>query len=345
MSKETSTWLNTMCLIGFTEARGEAWHYRAESQGDETNHYVGAIPVADVHRRLFNWQAESGTITTIAPSGTYTDIARQAILRPRNSFGVTDPGAILGIFKKGYTIHQYNDWLVDTTANILDSELSIGSAGLLKGGAVAWVSLEVPESITTPEGVEFRPNLIATTSHDGSLSTTFKRVVTVTVCDNTLSAALHEDGQQVKVKHSSKSLGRISEVRDALNIVYTTADDFAAEVAELCATEVNAKQWQDFLNAYVPIPEEEGRGKTRAGNKQDALKALWNNDPRCSPWSGNAFGVIQTVNTYVHHVAGASDKQNADRAGRNMLRAIDGGASGIDALDGNTLAVLNKVLA
>jgi phage/plasmid-like protein (TIGR03299 family) len=342
MSQETSTWLNQRTLIGYTEHRGEAWHYRAEEQGDETNHYTGAIPVVDVQRRLFNWQAEVGTITTTASSGTYTDPNRQAVLRPKGALDVNDTGAILGIFKKGYTVHQFNDWLVETTSNILDSELNIGSAGLLRGGAIAWVSLEVPDSVTTPEGVEFRPNLIATTSHDGSLSTTFKRVVTIVVCDNTRSAALAEKGQQVKVKHSSKSLGRINDVREALNIVYTTADDFAAEVAELCATEVSGKQWQDFLNAYAPMPEENGQARTMVGKKHDELNQLWTKDPRCAQWRGNAFGVVQTVNTWQHHVAPIN--KGTDRAGKNMFRAIDPGVKGIDALDSNTLTTLRAVL-
>lgn len=34
MSSETSTWLNTSTLIGFTDQRGHAWHYRADDQGD-----------------------------------------------------------------------------------------------------------------------------------------------------------------------------------------------------------------------------------------------------------------------------------------------------------------------
>jgi phage/plasmid-like protein (TIGR03299 family) len=350
MSAETSKWLNTRTLIGFTEKRGEAWHYRAEEQGGEPNHYPLAIPVADVERRLFNWEAKVGEVHAEVTNPEtlfitdYPGNGRKAIIRPGGALGKNDPGAIIGMFKAGYEVHQYREWLLGNVATILDDKLSIGSAGLLKGGAVAWVSVEVPESVTTPEGVTFRPNLIATTSHDGSLSSTFKRVVTIVVCDNTLSAGLGEQGQQVKVKHSTKSLGRIDEVREALNIVYTTADDFAAEVAELCQTEIDAKQWQAFLDAYAPIPEDDGRGKTVAGKKQDALKALWNNDPRCSPWRGNAFGVVQTVNTYVHHVIGAGGKKDADRPGRNMMRAIATGAEGIDALDNGTLSTLRKVL-
>ncbi len=53
-----------------------------------------------------------------------------------------------------------------------------------------------PTTITTPEGVEFRPNLLATTSFDGSIATTFKRTVTATVCDNTRELALAEKAQQ-----------------------------------------------------------------------------------------------------------------------------------------------------
>jgi len=53
--------------------------------------------------------------------------------------------------------------------------------------------------------VEFRPNLLATTSFDGSIATTFKRTVTTTVCDNTRELALTEKGQHYKVKHTRGS--------------------------------------------------------------------------------------------------------------------------------------------
>ena len=69
MSQETTQWLNTNVLVGFTDRRGNAWHYRADHQTpwDYTaedgelvigvgNHYPGAIPLADVKGRLFNWE-------------------------------------------------------------------------------------------------------------------------------------------------------------------------------------------------------------------------------------------------------------------------------------------------
>ncbi|WP_197048395.1 DUF932 domain-containing protein [Streptosporangium roseum] len=89
---------------------------------------------------------------------------RQAILR-------SDSGHVMGIFSGSYEPPPYAEWLIGTIARLLD-DLSIGSAGLLRGGAVAWVSVEVPENITAPEGVEFRPHLFGATSFDGSLATT-----------------------------------------------------------------------------------------------------------------------------------------------------------------------------
>lgn len=343
MSAETSTWLNTSTLIGFNAQRGHAWHYRAGDQGEEPNHYAGAVPVADVQRRLFSWDA-----TTAAVFAEYftedgftrlPDAGRQAVVRPAGAFGPDDAGAVLGLFKDGYVIHQYREWLLGTVASILDDDLSIGSAGLLKGGAVAWVSVEVPETITTREGVAFRPNLLACTSHDGSLATTFQRVVTNVVCDNTMSAALAEDGQRIKVRHSRYSKLRLAEARQALRIVHSIADDFAAQVAQLTATMVTDRQWAAFLDAHAAIPPG-ASSRTRASSerKREALGRLWSHDARVTPWRGTAWGVVQAVNTWAHH---EQTVRGATRAERNMLRAVDGTT---DTLDRDTLMALQKVL-
>ena len=81
MSRETLTHLNTQTLIGYTSKRGQAWHYRADYQGSESNHYEHAIPVADVRRRLFYWSPVEADIqaVTIDEDGVqiYTDPTRK----------------------------------------------------------------------------------------------------------------------------------------------------------------------------------------------------------------------------------------------------------------------------
>lgn len=343
MSKETALWLNTNTLVGFTDKRStNAWHYRADLQtvdpitGHVGNHYPGAIPVDHVQRRLFGWQAESVALAAYNEDGTVSPLDGWQGIR----HSVT--GQVFKIFSESYVSHQYNEWLLGTVATLLDDDLAIGSAGLLKGGARAWVSVEVPDTITTPEGVAFRPNLLACTSHDGTLATTFKRVVTVTVCDNTLSAALGESGQVFKVRHSRNSGARITDARSALAIVHSDGESFAAEVKALCETEVTDRQWAAFLDAYVPVPRPDESSKAKvtiAENKRDAIVRLWTSDIRVQPWAGTAFGVLQAANTWLTHES--TMRGAAARAERNMINILTDKTQNSDA---DALKTLNRVL-
>jgi phage/plasmid-like protein (TIGR03299 family) len=216
----------------------------------------------------------------------------------------------------------------------------VSSAGLLRGGAVAWVEVSVPDNIATPEGVEFRPNLLATTSFDGSIATTFKRTVTDVVCDKTRELALAERGQQVKIKHSRQSQAKLAPAREALAIVHSLGDEFAAEVAALCAIAVTDEQWKEFLDHHVPVPTDTsaGRARTLADTKRQQLTELYTDDPWVAPWAGTAHGVLQAVNTYEHHL---STVRGFTRSERNMLRTVTGD---FGKLDRSTLATLRTVL-
>lgn len=333
MSRESSKWLNTRTLIGFTSKRGKAWHYREEDQGMEPNHYPDAIPVDDVLRRLFNFEVWDAPLYVLGDSG-YVEVPN------RKAMITSDTADVLGVFKGGYTGHQYSEWLLENVGSIIDDDLGIGSAGLLRNRAQAWVSVEVPETITTPEGVEFRPNLTACTSFDGSLATTYKRHVGIVVCDNTLSGALGEDGQSFKVKHSKYSGMKISDAREALAIVHTMADDFAAEVARLTSWKVSEKVFQQLLDKVVPLPTDEGRGMTIAENKRSEILNLYRADERAAAWNGTAFGVLQAFNTWNHHFA--SVKKDVPRVLRNMENTLTDKMATADAAILSALATVGK---
>jgi phage/plasmid-like protein (TIGR03299 family) len=163
MSMETMEWLNTYTLIGFTEKRGNAWHYR---QGSD-NHYPGAIPEEDVLNRLFNFEVLEAPIR-------YTFNGKAKTIENQKVMYRSDNGDALGIFKDSYQGHGYQEWLLGNVKSILSSELQIGSSGLLKNGAQAWVSIEMEEMFKSEKaGVEFRPHLLACTSFDGSIATTY----------------------------------------------------------------------------------------------------------------------------------------------------------------------------
>jgi phage/plasmid-like protein (TIGR03299 family) len=349
MSKQTIEWLNTNVLVGMTDARGNAWHYRQSAQGTESNHYAGAIPIEDVRRRLFSWDAVPARVAVevAATMENATHLSddgvplRWAVQEDRKAITASDDGTVFEMFKSGYTSHQYSEWLLSNVGTILDGDLGISSAGLLSNRGVAWVEVGVPETIKGPAGVDFRPNLVACTSHDGTLSTTYKRTVTATVCDNTLAAALGEKGQTVKVKHSKYSGLRITDARVALAMVTETADAFADQVRRLTDWKVGPLQLKTVINALVPVPDETGRAKTIAEKKQGEILALLANDLRVQPWAGTAFGVVQAFNTWTHHIKGTRGNDGGGRAERNMLSALDGSTDKSDAMVLSVLAATN----
>src|SRR6476619_7209863 len=112
MSRETLQHLNTNTLIGTPHARGRGWHNREEQQGSESNHYPGPIPIEDVERRLFHWQAQSRRIAIETPADLETmshlsddgKPTRWAVLADRQAISRSDDaiGKAMGIFKPGY---------------------------------------------------------------------------------------------------------------------------------------------------------------------------------------------------------------------------------------------------
>lgn len=317
MSRETREWLSKYTLIGFTEKRGNAWHHRA---GDD-NHYTGPVPIGDVRSRLLGWDPVSVPLQ-YEHDGRRYETDDQVIIR-------SDDGSRLGIFRPGYVIHNYDEWLLTNVQNILDDGLSIGSAVLLENGAVCCVQVEMPDNITTREGVEFRPFLNAFSSLNGKFATTYKTGITHVVCDNTMRAAVGERTEQFKVKSTARSMGQLGRAREALGLVWAVGDDFAAEVSRLCATQFSDRQFELMTKELAPIgPDSKPRAVTMATKKRDALMGLWRSDARVTPWAGTAFGAWQAVNTYGQHMATV---RVGNRAERNMTKVLDGKTEEADA--------------
>lgn len=333
MSRETLEWLNENTLIGFTEKRGNAWHHRAGTD----NHYVGPVPVEDVRRRLFDWEAVEHPVIL---GETVTDVdGDPALILPgpvvpgKKAIVHGKTGQVFGIFGDNWQPHQYNEWLVDNVETVLDDELQIGSAGLLQGGGVAWVQVEVPDTMEFAGGVKGRPFLLAATSMNGLLSSTYGASFTAAVCDNTLAVAQGEHGGfRKKVRHSRNSLGKIQDVRDALGVIHTIADDFGRQVKELLDTTFLDRQFEELLEIEVPGerptilgPKDNGRGWaswTKVERKREDIRSLYRFDQRVAPWTGTAYGAWQAFNTYAQHESPIRSTTN--RVERNALNLVTG---------------------
>lgn len=300
-----------------------------------TGSYPHAIPTESLRTELFGWEAVEAPL--------FANFDGQEIAIPNKHAIVRDDlGVVLGIPSVKYAIHQYQDSLVTGVEKILGSGLAVNAAGLTGYGRRAWVSVALADTVTTAEGVEFLPHLIAFGSHDSTLPTGYKRSALNMICNNMIGKMLKEKSafQEVKIRHTVNSGLRLESAQQALGILAETEDEFSRAIRELCAQEVTAGDFRRFVEALVPIASDavKGKGLTIAESKRETLTDMYHNDPRCAPWAGTAWGCIQTVNT---HERWNALVRGTDRNERNQDRDL---SDHWDKLDTSTYATLQRVL-
>ena len=373
MSQETMEWLNNNTLIGCTDMRtangqpSHAWHYMECWQGDEPNHYAGPIPVADLKRRLFNWEPIKCQAAALVPlpedkldmvnvfdrngnplKDKHGNIVTVSYSNNRVQIVRSDNFLDLGAFKDGYEPHGYNEWLVSVLSNIIGDTLVVSSGGLLQMGAQAWVEASFPETLHDDmTGFDYRPYLLATTSLNGTLATGYFAATNATVCDNTMHMAIGSAGERrYKLKHTKSSVLKLEEARNHLGILHQEQESFAEELHKWASIEIPDNKWVEIMEIIIPSPTDEKESKkayTRALNKRENLNHVYHNDSMANTWKGTGLGVIQAVNTFAHHYGEIRGKQdgvseNALRTQRNNERRVKGGFADLDVATINAIA-------
>jgi len=299
-------------LIGYSS--GVKHSYWSASNTSKVDRYEGEVPLQDVQEKLFNWEAIQRPIEVRLADGESLPVTgRHAIMH-------SESNKVFKIATDSYVIHQYHEWLVSNVAKILDNDLRIGIAGILRSGGGAFVSVETPENVLSRNDIPIKSKYLAASSHDSKLATSYKMVGTILLCENMLVANLWKGKDPWNNRHTMHSLTRVESVRESIGIQLADNTekmcDFVDSLAEITVTE---SQWQEIVERLVPIPDEAlPRVKARLENKRFMFHEMWENDPRCTPWKGSGFGAFQVLNTHELHIAGP-DSSRIDRNMRNIF--------------------------
>lgn len=372
MSEETREWLNENVLMGFIEDR-EHW---ADNNfavvgvdgavkpwwagEDYTNGYAGPVPVEAVED-LFSWEAQRSFIM----HGVYVDDPYNAdgidgidaegrpyrIIHDDRRVGIIRPDTsdVLNVRMAGYEIHQYKEGLVQNVENLLDDKLAIDSAGLLRRGGVAWVSVSLPETVVSNSGFPMRNQLLSCTSLDSTYQTTHMRAIIAAVCDNGLRLSMSDREAPVwKTKHTSGSNLRIADAREALGILYEQTEEMVELFDRLADWDVSDREFRDIRNLLQPLPEqkvnEEGkitnqRAINSAEERRSEITLMYKKDQRAAPWDGTALGVLQAFSTWGQHVSNSK----GNKVEKNMAEMLSGKTGVADALILDTIADVTGV--
>lgn len=358
MSYHTSQYLNAgNIMVGNVKNTGNAWWYnQALENPNRPTHFQDFIPLTTVRDRLFGWSAwESDRLvayferpvlddngnSVLDSSGNVVTKVYEVPVRSFKAIGREDwivngvpddeedgADAILHVQGKDYGVHQLQEVFINSTAQILggadNMAMGVCSAGLLKWGRRAWITITIPDNLTNDDsGLKFRPNLTVSTSFDSSLATSWVRTFGIPVCDNTLDYQLIKAGEKGKfvLKHTKNSAMRIKDAAQALGLLNEQADDMDRALSELVNVEVPEKIFLKWLDAMVPVPDLKEtvkevksiqgemiqvkkvstNGQTIALNRRDKLVEMWDRDPRVAPWKNTKLGILQLWNTFNQH--------------------------------------------
>lgn len=129
-----------------------------------------------------------------------------------------DTGDVLGIVGKDYEIIQNRDAFSFFDAIVGGDGIQYETAGALGKGERIFITAKLPSYIKVGKDDLIEQYLFLTTSHDGYGSITAAFTPVRIVCNNTLNAALRNQTNSIKIRHTANAKDRLEQAHKVMGI-------------------------------------------------------------------------------------------------------------------------------
>ena len=185
-------------------------HLIANVNGKNSMAYVGEAPWHGLGQVLTEgashevWTQEAGLNFLVERAAVQYQTATKIVSHEsREVLFRDDTLDALGIVSKGYKIVQPKE-VIDFFSDLADKGgFQLETAGALKGGQIVWALAKVAEGFKIGGKDAVNPYVLMTTSFDGSTATSARLTAIRVVCNNTLSVAVKDNANVVRVPHNS----------------------------------------------------------------------------------------------------------------------------------------------
>lgn len=234
-------------------------------------------------------------------------------------------GTQLGTCKNGYEIFQNKDGF-EWCRPLVETDLwKYETAGSLRNGIVGWILLKQGEIELVHKDI-LKQYLLLTWAHDGSKTVQPMSTSIRVVCNNTLTAALNEATNKNRVKHTSKMIMKLEEIR---KLYETTKEQFEHQ-KEMFSMMLDFKMSEGMVNEYIDKIMANAFNITDLNNMKEGKKKTINQNIRATLIDGafngtgtaelgignTMYGVFNGIEEAVEHCLGG--KRVKDR-GMNIL--------------------------
>ena len=289
----------------FFTARQDAWH----RLGTVTTDCLTGQQVMDV-AYLGGWDVRKERIQAVESGAVVPNKWATTRLHPK-----TSKREVLGMVGGSYQVVQNEqacallDFIVDETGAHFET------AGSLHGGREVFVTMKLPDTMRVA-GVDTMDLYLAMcTSHDASRLGRVLCTPVRIVCANTQAAAFANNVGEYTFRHSGDIEGKLTDVREALNLVPVYLDQFQEEAEKMIAKQLEWDQLQRISDELWPLDEDDKEAAflRKLGRERD-LKHLFEQAPTQENIRGTAWAGYQAITEWLDHKQPAkSDYHRANK--------------------------------
>jgi phage/plasmid-like protein (TIGR03299 family) len=292
----------------FFSVKEKAWHNLGQVIQDyptssEAIHYAG-LDYEVEKRKLFTPSSENHSIEV----PNYFSTVR------------TDNNAILGVVGKDYQIVQNRDAFSFFDAIVGGDGMLYETAGALGKGERIFITAKLPDYIRVGKDDLIEKYLFLTTSHDGSGSITAAFTPIRIVCANTLNAALRNQSNTVRIRHTTNAKQRLEQAHKVMGITDVLSVQMEAIFNNWTTVRISDNDLKKLIQSAL-APSKEVLKNLQDGN-EDELSSCFTNmvdsafsyamsDPAqlMDTTKGTVFGAYNAITGYFQNVRSYKDDE------------------------------------
>jgi phage/plasmid-like protein (TIGR03299 family) len=284
--------------FAFTGKRSEIWH----GLGQELT------PDASINewkkQAGMDWEIFQSAVTYQSIEGDHTFSDKQVLFR-------SDSKAPLAVVSDSYQIVQPGQVLEFFSDLVALNGFKLNAAGTLFGGRKFWATADVGKVTNPRAGDDIHGQLLLVSSADGTSKTVAKFASTRTVCNNTLTVALGEQGKR-SVSKSHRSVWNPEDVKLDLGLIDEGWEKFSTNLKKLSEIELTDNYVMNYFQNKFFDPKVDIEKQTWGNVKKvNTLMGLYKNGAGSEFSKGTAYGVLNAATELFTH--GTREKQDASR--------------------------------
>jgi len=278
---------------------------------------VTATSASDVARQAgLDWSVSLHEVTTTyqipgQELPTHIPVKNKQAVVKTNALGEVIPLGIVGTKYKPFQnaeVFSVLDTLIDS------GDARYAAAGEYDAGAKVWMLLQLPNEMEI-KGDPHAAFLLAKTTHDGSGSVLIRPIIERLFCRNQINKIFRAKNQQYTytLRHTSKAILDVNDVRNILDITYSSIQEYTDLANVLIEREVTRSYALDYFKKVFPLPSKieeaphillsqgEKKQKTNAVIARNKAYEIFTNSETQENIRNTQFGLWQAVVEYADH--------------------------------------------